>query len=511
MNNWNVYIVFLKSLSMKLMSSVWFSLAALLLAGAACVSVPDADEMAEIRASAADARIQAIDGFQPLDGRSDFLQGPLSLEDAIARAIALNLPLRQKYLERDIAAGKILSAAHNALPSLDASASYTRLDDDLSYTDDLGVVHRGRFLDRYAATLRLAQPLFNGRVGAALRAARLYSRWAEASIEDAAVAVRADVIRTYFNAVLSERLLDVQLASLATAERQLSEVRARRKQGMASNYDELRATVEVSNFQAQCLQARNDRDLAYTALYRLLGSSPESKVQLTDPLPLVHESVDFERALRTALANRADLAVAEYALRMQQEALSAALASYWPDVSLVASQSWANPDPHDSSRDVWGDEWQAGVQLSWTLFDGLARRGEIRQARAALEKTRLALVDAEEAVVSEVRQRVLSLQNAAEFAQSQSKNLETAKEALRLVEVGLREGQNSPVEVMDARQALTTASANYYRSIFDHAVARVLLQQAMGLLRDGAPLPDAPVLSPDAAPVPPAEPAGTGE
>jgi outer membrane protein TolC len=96
-------------------------------------------------------------------------------------------------------------------------------------------------------------------------------------------------------------------------------------------------------------------------------------------------------------------------------------------------------------------------------------------------------------VVSEIRQLVLSLETAEEFAESQSRNLETAKEALRLVEVGLREGENSQVEVMDARQALTTASANYYQSIFDHALVRLRLQRAMGTLSDG-PLPDKPVL-----------------
>ena len=46
---------------------------------------------------------------------------------------------------------------------------------------------------------------------------------------------------------------------------------------------------------------------------------------------------------------------------------------------------------------------------------------------------------------------------------------------------------------MDARQALTKASANYYQSIFTHAMARVALQQAMGLMSPDV-LPDAPVL-----------------
>ena len=94
-----------------------------------------------------------------------------------------------------------------------------------------------------------------------------------------------ETVSAYYNAVLSAHLLDVNLASLETAERQLADTRARRRQGMASNYDELRAEVEVSNFRAQVLQARNAKDVARTALFRLIGASPESDVKRTSIRP----------------------------------------------------------------------------------------------------------------------------------------------------------------------------------------------------------------------------------
>jgi outer membrane protein TolC len=350
-----------------------------------------------------------------------------------------------------------------------------------------------RLQDQTSAGLRLEQPLFNGRIGAALRASKLYGEWTEASIRAATEAVQRETIRAYYAAVLSEHLLEVNQQALETAERQQENTQARRRQGMSSNYDELRAQVEVSNFRAQVLQARNDKDVAYTALYRLMGASPESAAELVDEVPLVVEEISFSEAARTALERRADLAVAEYALRMQGESVAAAQGRYLPEVSGYASQTWANPDPHESTRADWGDEWQAGVQVSLPLFDGFDRRGTLIQERAKLRQFEIALRDAEERTVSEIRQGVLSLKTAEEFAHSQSQNLETAQEALRLVEAGLKEGQNSPVEVMDARQALTKASANHYESIFAHAMARVALQQAMGLMSPDV-LPDAPVL-----------------
>lgn len=470
--------------------AVWLAgVAAVWMAG--CVGVPDAEQMRDLRAKSAETRIRDLSEKQTTPSVV-YLSGPLKLADALALAMAQNRTLQQEQQGPEIARGRIQASYAEALPSLGLTGGYVRRDEELGSTVN-GQYVTTRFQDQYNAGLKVTQPIYNGRIGSALRAARLYEEWAAAGLRDATDVVRYDVVRAYYDAVLSGHLLDVNVAALETANAQLATAQALRRQGMASNYDELRAEVEVSNFQAQVLQARNNRDLAYTTLFRLLGASPESEVDLVEEIPLVPEEISFGEAARTALERRADLTEAEYAMRMQRESVAAAKGRYLPDVSGYAAQVWANPDPHQSTLDDWGDEWQAGIQLSWPLFDGFGRSGALIQERAKLKQMEIALQDAEEKAVSQIRQAVLSLETAKEFARSQSQNLETAKEALRLVEAGLREGQNTPLEVMDARQALTKASANYYQSLFSHAMARVSLQKAMGLMSDGA-LPDGPVL-----------------
>ena len=457
-----------------------------------CVSVPDQQEMRELRAEKSEARLRELSVRAPAEG-AVCPSGDWRLAEALSKAMEMNLSLQKARQEREIAHGRIQESYSEVLPSLALSSDYVRHDEELGSIRD-GVYAPTRYQDQYSAGVRLTQPLFNGRIGVALRTGMLYRLWAETGIRQAEEDVRYDVISAYYHAVLSEHLQEVNLSALETAERQLADTKARRRQGMASNYDELRAEVEVSNFRAQVLQARNNKDVARTTLFRLIGASPGSEVTLVDSIPLVIEQIGFDEALRTALECRADLAEAEYAVRLQRESVAQVRSRYVPDVSGYALQEWANPDPHHASQDEWGDEWQVGVQMSLPLFDGFDRRGALIQERAKLRQFEIALSDIEEKVISQIRQLVLSLKTAEEFANSQSRNLDTAREALRLVETGLKEGQNTPVEVMDARRALTTASANYYQSLFDHAMARVSLQKAMGLLSDGV-LPDAPVLN----------------
>ncbi len=449
-----------------------------------CAGLPEAREMRDLRAAKAAVRMHHLAAKTATNTVSRHLTGDLRLADAVEKALALNLSLRQARLEREIAEARILESYTEVLPTLHLDGGYVRYDEELGAP---------RYQNSYRAGLRLQQPLFSGRMGPALRTGRLYQFWSETAIREAEEAVRYEVVAAYYRAVLSDHLLRVNLASLETAERQLADTRVRRRQGMASNYDELRSEVEVSNFQAQVLQARNEKDVALTALFRLLGVSPGSEVVLADALPLVIENVTVEEALRAALERRPDLVQAETAVQLQRESVAVVRADSWPEVSAYLAQDWSRPDPHQSGRDAWGDAWEAGLLVSLPLFDGFDRRGRMIQERAKLLQAELALQDLEEQAVSEVRQRVLSLETAEEFARSQSRNLETAREALRLVETGLKEGQNTPVEVMDARQALTTASANYYQSLYTHAMARVALQKAMGLLSAGN-LPDGAVL-----------------
>lgn len=472
---------------MPAMRRLPFLLLPALLAAAGCLHVPDRAEMASLRAGAAAERLHLRETATPESGEAPF-SGDLTLRQAVDMALARNLSYQKELLARDIARGRILAAREKMFPTLSAAGGWTRYDEELR--NDAGSVTR--FQNQYAASATIAQPLFNPHAATAVRAASLYGEWVETVIRQAEEQLRFDVARAYYAAVLSESLLAVQSNSLATAESQLADQRARRRQGMASNYDELRAEVEVANFSAQVLGAREARNEAYTDLYRLLQLPPDSDTHLVDEIPLVVETVDFAPAVLCALSRRSDLAAADYQVRLHREAVENAKASYFPGVSAFFTEEAADPAPKGGG-DKWGDQWKAGINASWTLFDGFARRGVLLEARAQERQLALALRDAEEAAESEVRQMVLTLRTAEEFAKSQSKNLETAKEALRLVQTGLREGQNAQIEVMDAREALSTAAANYFRSIYDHAIARMQLQKAMGLIAEG-PLPDEPVL-----------------
>ncbi len=410
------------------------------------------------------------------------LEGPLGLRDAVTVALAFNNDLRRTIQQKAKARGRVVEAYGEALPSLDASAGYTRLDEIM--TIDLGVATFDvGDKNNWFYQLELTQPLFKGgSIPAAVRGAQLFRYISDESVRQAVQEVVTASARGYYDVLLADHLHQVQQAALKFAEANLRNVKARRKEGLAVRYDVLRAQLEVSITRADLIRRRNRLSRARTRLFHAMGVSQRSEVDLSGELTYAPMEADYEDAVETAFMHRPELYSAELDVGLQQEGLRALRSDYWPRLEAWAWHRWAKPDPHEATNIEWDRQWQAGLRLTWNVFDGLRREGGIIQQKAVVRQSIIELASREQQVLEEVRNAVLDLEDAREMVESQRLNLEQANEALRLVTVGAREGLNTELEVLDARSALSRARGLYYEALHAHAVARVAYQRAVGLL-----------------------------
>ncbi|MGQ9662407.1 MAG: TolC family protein [Kiritimatiellia bacterium] len=421
-------------------------------------------------------------GFASREESDPVLEGKLALADALKLALRYNKELQIAYEEREVAAGRVLESYGQALPHLSANAAYTRLDSVPEIEVGREKISLG-FEDNYSVELTVRQPVFHGgAIPAALRAARLYTLWSDATIQGAVQGLLFQTTKAYYDWLLAQQLALADERSLEFVQALLEDVKRKRASGLVSEYDVLRAEVELSNTRAQQIRSQNSLELARTTLLKSLGVSLRSCVEPADELCHAPLSLSREEALRTALEQRPELFQAEYALRMQREAVRAARSAYSPKLDFFFNHKWANPDPHSSTRDEWGDAWTVGLAMSLSIFDGFERRGKLVQERARLTQAELRLRSQEETVAFEVEQALLNLRNAEELVESQRKNLGRAEEGLRLAQAGYRQGVQNELAVLDARTALSRARTLYYEALYAHMLARLGVQRAMGTL-----------------------------
>ncbi len=436
------------------------------------------------------------------------LKGSLPVGDAIRAALSYSPTLRNVLQEKEKARGQLYTAYGEALPRVDLSAGYTRLDQ--VFTVDLGVASFDiGDRDTYFYQVTVTQPLFKGgSIPAAIRGARIFEALGDERIRQTVQDVVLQVAVAYYDVVLARHLYEVQREALQFARANLRDVTAREEAGVAIPFDRLRARVEVSNVEADMIRARNRLNRARTALLRAMGVSQRSEVTLSNEL--VHAPLEpaYEEAVRTAFLNRPELYQGELDSRLQRTALRIVYSDYFPELEAFGWRRWAKPDPHEASNIAWDDQWQAGVRLTWHLFDGLRREGSVIQQRAVLQQSILSLEEAEQRVLEEVRNGILDLADAEELVASQRLNLERAGEALRLVTVGAREGVNTELEVLDARAALTRARGLYYQALHSHVIGRLAFQRALGMLGPEPGRGDVPEEAPESVVGPLTAPAG---
>jgi len=417
------------------------------------------------------------------------ISGKLSVQDCLKLTLGNNKVLQRVVQEKEVARGERLKSYSAILPNVGLTGEWQEIDEvaSMSIPAIPGLGPGGRItmgdIHTYSTGLMVTQPVFaGGSIPARLNAAKLFSLLTDETVRAAVQDVVYAAEHAYYDVLLSQHLVEISTDAVRSAQAHLDSVKQRRAGGVASDFDVLRAEVELSNFQAELIQNKNAINIAKASLIKVMGVSQDSDFILSDELSYAASQVTVEQAVEAAYRNRPDLLGKEFDIGYQKEMLKIIRSRYLPVISGYYSNTWSKPDPHNRMELEWGHAWQTGVTATLPIFDGFAREGEIIQQKARIKQSQVDLIDAEETALFELTRAQLSIENAAEFVESQRLNLTRAREGLRLAEVGYNEGINTQVELIDAQAALTTARANHYQAIYSHIIAKLDLQKAMGTL-----------------------------
>ncbi len=269
--------------------------------------------------------------------------------------------------------------------------------------------------------------------------------------------VEREVILRFYRALVANSLKTVADANLKTLVGHLNEVQLLKKTGVSTTFDVLRVEVQVSDAQSEVLNATDNITTANAALAEVLGV--ENALAAEGELPLLKsEAVD---ALETNVAlDRADLT----ALAGRVEALdyqSKAAASHWaPYVGLVANYQYYN-NRNDRAEDwsAFRNAYEAGVNLTWNLFEGFgaeAKKREALEQRVQLDKTlRIAQLKAHQD--SGLWKRKYKYFYSVFI--SRKNNIGKAQESVRLAREGRRAGARTNADLLDAETDLYRSQA----------------------------------------------------
>ena len=128
----------------------------------------------------------------------------------------------------------------------------------------------------------------------------------------------------------------------------------------------------------------------------------------------------------------------------------------------------------------FGNEWQIGLSLNWSIFDGGGKVSRYKEAKANLEAATARVRDAELQVWQSVEQSYLNLAAAGERIGAAQKAVESAQENYQLARGRFDAGVANIIELTDAQLALTQAQSTEATTLADYRISIADLERALG-------------------------------
>jgi outer membrane protein len=366
----------------------------------------------------------------------------VTLNDAVARALARNPTVGVAYAEIDRADALIQEARAGWIPTLAAYGSYTRLDHARVFNGLKEVS-----VNEVAANLTLTVPLVSAPAWTNTRLAKNNRRIAEASALDVRRQVAQATARAYLTVVAQHRLIAAAETARANAKDHFDYAHTRFVGGIGRSIDEVRAQQDLAAVDVQVQQSYVGLARAREALGVLMAAS--APVDSVDEVDL-GAMPSLVSALQEAPSRRPDIRVLSERAVTAKQASDDIWALYAPFLSLVGEPFIQRPPTVLQP----GTGWQAQVVLSLPIYDGGQRSGIAHERDALLAESRANLEAGLRQAQSDVRVSFEEMLRADQGLGSARDAARLARKAYDLATLAYRAGASTNIEVLDAaRQA----------------------------------------------------------
>jgi outer membrane protein TolC len=383
----------------------------------------------------------------------------LTLAQATERALAASAYLGGLRAGERAAEADLRAARAERLPELELRAAYVRQSDVPEVTIG-GRTLFPNFPDNYRTRLGVSVPLFaGGRLKRAVESAELERQASGKDVDAGRGDVVYEVAAAYWSLATLRRTEEVLGEGLAAYDAHLRDARNRESVGLAARNEVLAVQVERDRAELALLEARRDVTVAEADLRRLLDLPAGVRIETAEPLPSPSPgAADTGALVAAALASRPERAALAARVAAAESRLRGARGARLPEVSASAGFDYANPNRLIlPPTEGWKDTWDAGVSLSWTLFDSGRTGAAVARAQAQADFAREQLADLEQRIGLEVTRRVEERRTAGARVGLAERALESARENSRVAGDRYRAGVIPSSELLDAEVALLRA------------------------------------------------------
>lgn len=284
-----------------------------------------------------------------------------------------------------------------------------------------------------------------------------------------------DIKTAYYNYCTAFKAIEVLESSAELVQRNLKDNQSLLENGKGLPASVLRAESEVENIRALMIEAENRKLNASYYLNFLLNKPLDSEV--------IYESQDIDQAHLQAL-------LIEDNLDTRPELLQVSTLQQIRETSLLQSKRYWVPRINtfaDLGSQEFNFEFSTqnsayaffGLNLNFPIFHGGRNQQHIRLSELNLVASNLQKNQLENKLSMDLKMAKNAVISSQAALKSSEKKLTSSEAYLRLVDRGFREGANSLIEFIDARNQYTQASLQQTINTYSLLISQTKLERQL--------------------------------
>jgi len=403
------------------------------------------------------------------------------LNELQARAEAGNLRLQAAAARVDQARALSGLARAGSLPALELAPDVARYRVSENRPDQPSKVpgNEAYTTDRFRLPLYASYELdLWGKLARQREAAQARLEASQAAFHTVLLTLQGEVAQTYFLLRARDEEVRILADNLDSRRKSHTIVEARRRNGLATEFDVARVETELALTESELQSVRRQRSELEHALAVLLGEAPEAVTlaEATDKptLPVVPLGLPSD-----LLERRPDVAEAERLLAARNAEIGVAHAAFFPSIRLTGALGFESADLSDL-LDADSLIWSIAGGLVQPLFDGGRLRANRDRIEAAWRENLATYRERLLVAFREVEDALAALRYLEVQQESLTRASARAHRAEQLADARYRAGLVTILEVVDAQRSRLQAERQYNAVWNQQLLASVALVKALG-------------------------------
>ena len=331
-----------------------------------------------------------------------------------------------------------------------------------------------------SAGVTASMPLINAQLWQSLKLSALDVEIAVEQARSSKISMISQVKKAYYAVLLAQQVYDVYKQVYDNAASNLEHTEQNFNAGKSSEYEYLRAQVNVKNAEPNMYSAMAAIDLAIWQLKAVMGVDLEAKIGVKGNIDQYKDEMLAFNIMSENINLDNNSTLIQLQMQEQQIERTVKMTKYHYIPTLAASFSYNYMAMGDDFKFKWFPYSVVGLSLNIPIFDGFSTSSNIRQYKAAKNIMQLNREDTE-------RNLKIALKNYENQINTYMKNYSAAESTLavaqRSYDIAERMyelGKATLLELNDAQLALVQAQLTMSQAVYNFMVTKSSIEELEG-------------------------------